>query len=47
MNNILVVDDEKLIRDSLKRLLEKNNYQVSVAETVEEAIKLINIHAKH
>ncbi|NOQ80840.1 MAG: response regulator, partial [Gammaproteobacteria bacterium] len=45
MNNILVVDDEKLIRDSLKRLLEKNNYQVSVAETVEEAIKLINIHA--
>ena len=45
MNNILVVDDEKLIRDSLKRLLEKNNYQVSVAETVEEAVKLIEVHA--
>jgi len=45
MNNILVVDDEKLIRDSLKRLLEKNSYQVSVAETVEEAIKLIEVHA--
>jgi len=40
-----VVDDEKLIRDSLKRLLEKNSYQVSVAETVEEAIKLIEVHA--
>lgn len=34
-----------MIRDSLKRLLEKNNYHVNVAETVEEAIKLINIHA--
>jgi len=45
MNNILVVDDEKLIRDSLKRLLEKNSYQVSVAETVEEAIKLIEVYA--
>lgn len=45
MHNILVVDDEKLIRDSLKRLLEKNNYQVSVAETVEEAIQLIEVHA--
>jgi len=45
MNNILVVDDEKLIRDSLKRLLEKNNYQVTVAETVEDAIKSIATHA--
>ena len=45
MNNILVIDDEKLIRDSLKRLLEKNNYQVSIAETVEEAIKLIHDQA--
>jgi DNA-binding NtrC family response regulator len=45
MNNILVVDDEKLIRNSLQRLLEKNNYQVSVAETVEDATKLIEAHA--
>lgn len=41
MNNILVVDDEKLIRDSLKRLLEKNDYQVTVSESVEEAINII------
>lgn len=45
MNTILVIDDEKLIRDSLKRLLEKNNYQVSIAETVEEAINLIHEQA--
>ena len=45
MNTILVIDDEKLIRDSLKRLLEKNNYQVNIAETVEEAIKLIQDQA--
>ncbi len=45
MNTILVIDDEKLIRDSLKRLLEKNNYQVNIAETVEEAIHLINEQA--
>jgi DNA-binding NtrC family response regulator len=41
MKNILVVDDEKLIRNSLKRLLEKNNYQASAAETVEDAIELL------
>lgn len=40
MNNILVVDDEKLIRDSIKRLLDKNSYQVTVAETAEDAIRL-------
>ncbi|MCP3850833.1 MAG: sigma-54-dependent Fis family transcriptional regulator [Gammaproteobacteria bacterium] len=45
MNTILVIDDEKLIRDSLKRLLEKNNYLVSIAESVEDALKLINEQA--
>ena len=45
MNTILVIDDEKLIRDSLKRLLEKNNYQVSIAETVEDATKLLHKQA--
>lgn len=45
MNSILVIDDEKLIRDSLKRLLEKNDYQVSIAETVEEAVKIIHNQA--
>ncbi len=45
MNNILVVDDETLIRNSLQRLLEKNNYQVRVAETVEDALELLEVHA--
>jgi len=45
VNTILVIDDEKLIRDSLKRLLEKNNYQVSIAETVEDATKLLHKQA--
>ncbi len=45
MNNILVVDDERLIRNSLQRLLEKNNYQVRVAETVEDALELLEVHA--
>ena len=39
---ILVVDDEKLIRWSLKRLLEKEGYDVSLAETGNEALTLIN-----
>ncbi len=45
MNNILVVDDEQLIRNSLQRLLEKNNYQVSTAESVEQAIELLDVQA--
>jgi DNA-binding NtrC family response regulator len=45
MNSILVVDDEKIIRDSLKRLLEKNHYQVMVAESVESACEQLNKQA--
>jgi len=45
MNTILVVDDEQLIRNSLQRLLEKNHYQVSTAESVEQAVELIEAHA--
>lgn len=45
MNTLLVIDDEPLIRDSLKRLLEKNNYQVLVAESVEEATQLLGKQA--
>lgn len=37
MNTILVIDDEALIRKSIKRLLEKNAYQVTIAESVEQA----------
>lgn len=38
MNHVLIVDDEAVIRTSLKRLLERHNYQVSLAGSVEEAL---------
>ncbi|HET8731294.1 MAG TPA: sigma-54 dependent transcriptional regulator [Moraxellaceae bacterium] len=37
MSNILLVEDEALIRSSLKRLLERNHYSVSEAASVAEA----------
>ncbi len=37
MSNILLVEDEALIRSSLKRLLERNHYTVSEAGSVAEA----------
>ena len=38
MNHVLIVDDEAVIRSSLKRLLERHGYQVSLAGSVEEAL---------
>jgi DNA-binding NtrC family response regulator len=38
MQEILIVEDEKIIRDSLSRLLTRNGYEVSVAESVNEAV---------
>ena len=38
MNHVLIVDDEAVIRTSLKRLLERHKYQVSLAGSVEEAL---------
>ncbi|MDP0589507.1 MAG: sigma-54 dependent transcriptional regulator [Candidatus Endonucleobacter bathymodioli] len=35
--HILIVEDEAIIRSSLRRLLERNNYTVSEAESVHEA----------
>lgn len=37
MSNILVVEDESIIRSALKRLLERHQYQVTEAESVTEA----------
>lgn len=37
MNKILIVEDEAVIRLALKRLLERNGYQVEEASSVEEA----------
>ena len=38
MNRVLVVEDESIIRAALKRLLERNDYQVSEAGSVGEAL---------
>jgi PleD family two-component response regulator len=38
--NILIVDNDKVLRESLKVFLEKNNYKVSEAQSVKAAAKL-------
>ena len=37
MGNILIVEDESIIRSALKRLLERNSFKVTEAESVTEA----------
>ncbi|MEW8505264.1 MAG: sigma-54 dependent transcriptional regulator [Candidatus Thiodiazotropha sp.] len=37
MNQILIIEDEEVIRRAVKRLLERNGYQVTEAGSVEEA----------
>ncbi len=37
MSRILIVEDEHIIRSALRRLLEKNNFEVDDAESVDEA----------
>ncbi len=37
MHNILIVEDEPIIRSALRRLLERNKYKVSEAGSVQEA----------
>lgn len=43
MSRILIVEDESVIRNALKRLLEKNDYQVAAAESVDEARNSFNL----
>ncbi|MGE4417757.1 MAG: response regulator, partial [Marinobacterium sp.] len=37
MSRILIVEDESIIRSALRRLLEKNGYEVSDAGSVSES----------
>ncbi len=39
MNQVLVVEDEVVIRSALKRLLERHDYRVSEAGTVKETLE--------
>ncbi|RDE18054.1 sigma-54-dependent Fis family transcriptional regulator [Motiliproteus coralliicola] len=39
MSNILIVEDEDVIRTALKKLLERNDYQVSIAGSVDQALE--------
>ena len=39
MSDILVVEDEAIIRTALKRLLERHHYQVEEAGSVSEAVE--------
>ncbi|MEZ5504291.1 MAG: sigma-54 dependent transcriptional regulator [Halioglobus sp.] len=43
MHKILVVEDESVIRAALRRLLERNGYQISEAGSVQEAEKEYNL----
>ncbi len=40
MNQILIIEDETVIRSAVRRLLERKGYQVEEAESVEQALKL-------
>ncbi len=43
MSRILVIEDEAVIRNALRRLLERNGYQVLEAESVEDARRLAEL----
>lgn len=45
MHNILIVEDEPIIRSALRRLLERNQYKVSEAGSVQEAQEQHDISA--
>ena len=44
MNRILIIEDESVIRHAVRRLLERHGYQVSEAESVEEAEAQGDLH---
>ncbi len=44
MSNILIIEDERVIRSAVRRLLERNHYQVAEAASIEEASSNHNLH---
>jgi DNA-binding response OmpR family regulator len=44
MNHILIIDDQRLIRNSLKVALEKEAYTVHLARTGAEGINIVREH---
>ena len=45
MRKLLIVEDESVIRSALKRLLERNDYDVSEASSVQEAEATFDLHS--
>ena len=45
MRKLLIVEDESVIRSALKRLLERNDYDVSEAGSVQEAEATFDLHS--
>ena len=45
MHHILIIEDDKTIREGLCHLLEKNDFKVSEANSVEQAIENLDIDA--
>ena len=45
MHHILIIEDDKTIREGLCRLLERNDFKVSEANSVEQAIENLDIDA--
>ena len=43
INQVLVVEDEEVIRNALKRLLERHDYEVSEAGTVKESLEMYDM----
>lgn len=47
MNGLMVVDDEEGMRRSLKRVLEKDGYDVILAQNGEEALSIVRNNGQH
>ncbi|MEH6471180.1 MAG: sigma-54 dependent transcriptional regulator [Halopseudomonas sp.] len=45
MSHILIVEDEDVIRAALQKFLERNSYQVSSADSVDQALELFQQHS--